>query len=139
VPLCSAAGGVSVRYTWQKNKSGRQIILYGGFVMGQTNISISVDEDIKKEAEILCAKIGLSLSAVTNVFYWQFVRTQGIPFPVTAAQTPPRNQTRESVLSKGREALREAQARSVLNGTSEMTLDEINAIITECRQERKPA
>jgi DNA-damage-inducible protein J len=103
--------------------------------MGQTNISIRVDEDVKKEAEILCAKIGLTLSAVTNVFYRQFVRTQGIPFPITAVETSPQSQTREAVLARGREALREAQRQAVINGTSEMTLDEINAIISECRQE----
>ena len=60
--------------------------------MAQTNISIRVDEDVKKEAEILCAKIGLTLSAVTNVFYRQFVRTQGIPFHITAVETDPQRQ-----------------------------------------------
>ena len=60
--------------------------------MAQTNISIRVDEDVKKEAEILCAKIGLTLSAVTNVFYRQFVRTQGIPFHITAVESDPQRQ-----------------------------------------------
>jgi addiction module RelB/DinJ family antitoxin len=107
--------------------------------MGQTNISIRVDEDVKKEAEILCAKIGLTLSAVTNVFYRQFVRTQGIPFPITAASPPLPLRTREEILARGREALREAQEQAVINGTSGMTLDEINEIIRECRQAGKRA
>jgi len=51
--------------------------------VGQTNISIRVDEDVKKEAETLFAKLGLTLSSATNVFYRQAVRTQGIPFPLT--------------------------------------------------------
>jgi DNA-damage-inducible protein J len=54
--------------------------------MAQTTLSIRVDENIKKEAEILSAKLGLTLSAVTNVFYRQFIKTQGIPFPVMAAE-----------------------------------------------------
>jgi len=101
--------------------------------MGQTNISIRVDEDIKKDAEILFAKLGLTLSAATNVFYRQAVRTQGIPFPLSAVE--PQNQARDAVLAIGRRALREAQEQAVKNGTSEMTLDEINALITECRNE----
>jgi addiction module RelB/DinJ family antitoxin len=101
--------------------------------MGQTNISIRVDEDVKKEAEILCAKIGLTLSAVTNVFYRQFVRTQGIPFPITAVSPTPR--TREEILARGREALRDAQEQAIINGTAGMTLDEINDMIMECRKE----
>ena len=60
--------------------------------MAQATISIRVDDDLKNEAEVLCAKIGLTLSAVTNVFYRQFVRTQGIPFTVTAIEVDPQRQ-----------------------------------------------
>lgn len=41
---------------------------------------------LKKEAETLFAKMGLTMSAATNVFYRQAVRTQGIPFPLTVAE-----------------------------------------------------
>ena len=100
--------------------------------MAQTNISIRVDEDVKKDAEALFAKLGLTLSAATNVFYRQAVRMQGIPFMLMATEPPGR--TRATVLARGREALREAQEQAMMNGTSEMTLDEINEIISECRQ-----
>jgi len=52
--------------------------------MAQTNISIRIDEDIKKEAENLFSKLGLTLSSATNVFFRQAVRTQGIPFELSA-------------------------------------------------------
>ena len=100
--------------------------------MAQTNISIRVDEDVKKDAETLFAKLGLTLSAATNVFYRQAIRTQGIPFHITAIEPP--KQSREAILARGREALREAQEQAIINGTSEMTPDDINAIISECRQ-----
>ena len=103
--------------------------------MGQTNISIRVDEDVKKEAEILCAKIGLTLSAVTNVFYRQFIRAQGIPFPITALEPNQINENDGGFLL--REALSEAQEQSKINRTSEMTLDEINDIIAEVRHKLK--
>jgi len=101
--------------------------------MAQTNVSIRIDEDVKREAEALFSKLGLTLSAATNVFYRQALRTQGIPFLLTAADTP----SKESVLARGLEAMREAQKQAEINGTSEMTLDEINNVINECRQESR--
>ena len=99
--------------------------------MAQTTISIRIDNDLKSEAEAVCSKIGLNLSAVTNVFYRQFVRTQGIPFPVTAVEADPKRQARKIF----GETIRAIQEQSVINGTDNMTLDEINDIIKECRQE----
>ena len=99
--------------------------------MAQTNISIRVDEDVKKDAETLFAKLGLTLSAATNVFYRQVARTQSIPFYLSAAETDYQMQARREF----GEAIRAAQEQSVINGTSEMTLDEINDIISECRRE----
>ena len=98
--------------------------------MAQTNISIRIDEDVKRDAEALFAKLGLTLSAATNVFYRQAVRTQGIPFPLSAVDMDPKMQARKEF----GEAIRAAQEQSIINGTSEMTLDEINDIISDCRQ-----
>ena len=58
--------------------------------MAQTNISIRIDEDVKREAESLFSKLGLTLSSATNVFFRQAVRTQGIPFNLSV--TPPLSQ-----------------------------------------------
>jgi addiction module RelB/DinJ family antitoxin len=71
--------------------------------MGQTNISIRIDEDVKKDAEILFTKLGLTLSAATNVFYRQAIRAQGIPFSVTAIGA--HKQLSEDILARGRIAL----------------------------------
>ena len=72
--------------------------------MAQTNISIRIDEDVKKEAEALFAKL--------------------------AVEADPKMQARKEF----GEAIKAIQEQSVLNGTSEITLDEINEIIAECRQ-----
>ena len=48
--------------------------------MGQTNLTIRIDEDIKREAESLFSKIGLNMSAAVNVFFRQAIREQTIPF-----------------------------------------------------------
>jgi len=97
--------------------------------MGQTNISIRIDEEIKRDAETLFAKLGLTLSSATNVFFRQAVRKQSMPFKLKA----------ENHEVKARKAFgklfAKTQKQSVINGTDKMTLEEINEIITECRHE----
>ena len=48
--------------------------------MAQTNLTIRIDEDIKRDAEFLFNKIGLNLSSAVNVFFRQAIREQSIPF-----------------------------------------------------------
>ena len=48
--------------------------------MAQTNLTIRIDEDIKREAENLFNRIGLNMSAAINVFFRQSIREQAIPF-----------------------------------------------------------
>ena len=50
--------------------------------MGQTNITIQIDADIKRDAENLFAKLGLNMSSAVNVFFHQAVREQAIPFQI---------------------------------------------------------
>jgi len=52
--------------------------------MAQTNLTIRIDEGIKREAEIVFERIGLTTSAAINVFIRQVVRTQAIPFELKA-------------------------------------------------------
>jgi len=52
--------------------------------MAQTNLTIRIDEDIKREAESLFNKIGLTISSAINVFFRQAIRTQAIPFQLKA-------------------------------------------------------
>jgi len=48
--------------------------------MAQTNLTVRIDEDIKREAESLFAKIGLNTTSAINVFFRQAIREQMIPF-----------------------------------------------------------
>jgi len=59
-----------------------------------TNITIRIDEGIKKEAEILFDKLGLSMSGAINVFFRQAIREQAIPFQIHAGN----NNGRASVM-----------------------------------------
>ena len=97
--------------------------------MPQTNVSIRVDAELKKDVEALFSELGLTLSSATNVFYRQALRTKGIPFPVVAID--PKDVDGGTLL---REALREAQEQAKLNGNADMTLDEINNLILSIQQ-----
>ncbi len=49
-----------------------------------TQISIRVDDDVKKLAEETCKEIGLSLSAAVNVFLKKLGRERRMPFELNA-------------------------------------------------------
>ena len=46
------------------------------------NVSIRIDEDVKKASEELFGDLGLTLSAAVNVFLRQALRYGGLPFDV---------------------------------------------------------
>ena len=48
--------------------------------MSQTNLTIRIDEDIKREAENLFNRIGMNMSVAINIFFRQALREQAIPF-----------------------------------------------------------
>lgn len=50
------------------------------------NVNIRVDQEVKKEAEILFEEMGVNMSSAVNMFLRQVIRTRGIPFEVTAKQ-----------------------------------------------------
>ena len=48
------------------------------------NFTIRIDDDVKKEAEILFEKLGMSVSGAINIFFRQAIREQAIPFTISA-------------------------------------------------------
>ena len=44
------------------------------------NVNIRIDDAIKKQVEAIFSELGLSMSAATNIFYRQVIRTGGVPF-----------------------------------------------------------
>lgn len=51
--------------------------------MAKKSISISIDENLKKEAEEVFSKYGLSIEEALNVFIKQSIKEKGIPFRIT--------------------------------------------------------
>ena len=52
-----------------------------------TNITIRIDEDVKREAETLFNQLGMSMSGAINIFVRQAIREQAIPFPIRVKTT----------------------------------------------------
>ena len=46
------------------------------------NLTVRIDDDVKKDAEILFEKLGMSISGAINIFFRQAIREQAIPFAI---------------------------------------------------------
>lgn len=51
--------------------------------MKNVNVTLRVDEDLKKQADALFSDLGLNLSTAFNIFLRQSVREQRLPFQVS--------------------------------------------------------
>lgn len=71
------------------------------------NLNIRVDDDLKRQAEMVFSDIGLSLSAATTIFLKQVVRCNGIPFELRA--DPFWSESNMAHLKRGIEALNAGQ------------------------------
>ena len=47
------------------------------------NVTLRVDENLKKEAETLFSELGLNLTSAFNIFLRQAIREQQIPFAIS--------------------------------------------------------
>ena len=97
--------------------------------METTNLSIRIDRDLKNQADTILNNMGMNLSTAVNVFVRQVVQERAIPFKIQL--------TNDEVLLKAKESLKDMQTQSVINGTSEMTMEEINAEISAYRKEKR--
>lgn len=58
--------------------------------MANTSITVRIDEDLKKEADIFFDELGMSLTTAFNVFVKQCLREQRIPFEISTISSQPR-------------------------------------------------
>lgn len=58
------------------------------FKVAQKNVSIRMDEDLKKQFDAFCSDIGMSMTTAICVFAKTVVRQQRIPFEISAENDP---------------------------------------------------
>jgi DNA-damage-inducible protein J len=54
-------------------------------------ISIRIDDELRKSTEKILDELGLTMSSAMNIFARQIVRSQGLPFPLTLSDNPAPN------------------------------------------------
>ena len=56
--------------------------------MGQSTLSIRMDDDIKRRFDIFCADAGMNASVAVNMFARAVLREQRIPFDIVGTTDP---------------------------------------------------
>ena len=97
--------------------------------MADTTVTIRVDEQMKRQFDEFCNDVGINMSAAVNMFIHAVIREQKIPFSIYS--------DREKILRQGKEAIKRMREEAKKNGTSEMTMEEIDAEIAAARKERR--
>jgi DNA-damage-inducible protein J len=59
------------------------VVAKGVFYMSTVNVTIRMDDELKKQAEELFSDLGLSMTAALIAFTKQAVREQRIPFSIS--------------------------------------------------------
>lgn len=57
-------------------------------MMGQINVNIRMDEDLKKQFDAFCSDIGMSMTTAFCVFAKTAVRERRIPFAISLENDP---------------------------------------------------
>lgn len=94
--------------------------------MAQSTFSVRMDENLKKQFDILCSEFGMNTSTAINIFARAVVYQRKIPFEITA---PDVDITKEGALNAFM-AIRKSAEQNCLQ---DMSLDEINAEISAVR------
>lgn len=101
--------------------------------MAQTAFTVRMDSDTKKRFDEICKDFGMSSNTALNVFARTVVKQERIPFEVESQRV---TEKKEAAREFG-DALEKLRAKVQAQGIPEMTLDEINALIKEVRDERR--
>ena len=97
--------------------------------MANTLVQFRIDDTLRQQASELCTKLGLDLSTYLRMSLAKLVQEQGVPFNLKLNTVPT---SAEAVA-----AMKKISDISQVNGTSKMTLAEINAEISAVRKRRK--
>jgi addiction module RelB/DinJ family antitoxin len=74
-----------------------------------SQISIRMDEELRKKTEEILSELGLNMSAAMNILARQIVRSRGLPFPLILSDEPVPN--RQKAASEFTQMLREQPAK----------------------------
>ena len=93
-------------------------------------VQLRVDDELKLQASSIYEKLGIDLSSAIRMFLKRSVMVNGIPFSMVLSED-------RYDASAATRAMKNMNASAKAAGSSEMTLDEINAEIAAARRERR--
>ncbi|MCL2323025.1 MAG: type II toxin-antitoxin system RelB/DinJ family antitoxin [Oscillospiraceae bacterium] len=102
--------------------------------MGAVNVTVRIDEESKKQFDTFCENVGINITTAFNMFIKATLRERKLPFIVTDIEKQDLKKVIES-REKLKEVFKAAQEQSIINGTDNITMDEIDEIIAEVRKE----
>ena len=88
-----------------------------------------MDSDVKKRFDELCKDFGMSSNTAFNMFARAVIKSERIPFDVESEE--------RAFVEKMRRLTEKARLNAFANGTSEMTMEEIDEEIRKAREERR--
>jgi addiction module antitoxin, RelB/DinJ family len=98
--------------------------------MESVNVTVRMDKETKQDFEIFCDNVGINVTTAFNMFVKATLRTRELPFIVTDI-----NMQKKEARKKFKRTIETMREQSAINGTADMTMDEINDIISEVRKD----
>ena len=95
--------------------------------MASSLVQFRIDDELKAQATAVYDALGIDLSTAVRMFLKRSVMVNGVPFSMTFPK-------QDDKAERAARALQELSDAAALNGTSEMTLDEINDEISAARR-----
>ncbi|MCL2284774.1 MAG: type II toxin-antitoxin system RelB/DinJ family antitoxin [Firmicutes bacterium] len=103
--------------------------------MATTNLTVRVDENIKRGFDTICENVGLTATSAVNMFIKTVVRTRTLPFTVTGLSAEEQNN--KIIMARMKNAVQSMREQSLTSGNEDISLDDVNAEIAAYRRERR--
>ena len=97
--------------------------------MAQTAFTVRMDADVKKRFDELCKDFGMSSNTAFNMFARAVIKSERIPFDIKSEE--------QALVERARRATEQIRAQAILNGTANMSMEEINEEIRKAREEMR--
>ncbi len=95
--------------------------------MATTLVQVRIDDELKNQATAVYDALGIDLSTAVRMFLKRSVMVNGVPFDMILPKS-------DYKAERAVKALQELSSAAMENGTSELTLEEINAEIEAVRK-----
>ena len=98
--------------------------------MALATFSVRMDENLKKQFDIICSEFGMNATTAVNVFARAVVRERKIPFEIQATST-------DTLKALGMQTFLALREQAKENGVQDLSIDEINEEIKKARSKEK--